>query len=353
MSGNGTSDRPALPRTERTDAPLYLARYLERQAGQGGQDGAPSDDEAPLYLRRFRQRRAAPNLVDGPPPLPGGGNHRLVEVLRSKEIVAFPEDRLRLAATIRLVRHAETQGYSTESGITPVGQWQAHRRGFDLSKGVVDGSTVRIVCAPTARAAQTAAQVHRGLLNGLEQWGRRAEVSEPEPLADFDNFQVATPSGLRDGTAAYREYRSLMERHERLATGERPMWLVELDRFWRVMQGGGDPIHFWLTTPMLHFEPPAACVRRFWVGFRRLASESPGSLVVCVTHSGVMRALAWWAYGHDPGEPYNVEEVLIQLKEGARAALVTYRNRVQDVHVLPLESLPDWSSRSAVAGQRS
>src|SRR5205807_9022877 len=99
--GNGQSDRPALPRTERTDAPLYLARYLERQAGQAAQDAAPPDDAAPLYLRRFRQRRAAPNLVDGPPPLPGGGNHRLVEVLRSKEIVAFPEDRLRLAATIR------------------------------------------------------------------------------------------------------------------------------------------------------------------------------------------------------------------------------------------------------------
>ena len=97
------------------------------------------------------------------------------------------------------------------------------------------------------------------------------KVFEPEPMPEFRNFQVATPDGLRDVTAAFRQYYSLLEEFERTALGDRPMWLVEVDRFWRTQQGGADPIQHWLTIPMMHFEPPAMCVRRFWIGLRRLA----------------------------------------------------------------------------------
>ena len=45
------------------------------------------------------------------------------------------------------------------------------------------------------------------------------------------------------------------------------------------MEGGADPIHHWMTIPMLHFEPPASCVRRFWSGFQRLVGEAAGDLV--------------------------------------------------------------------------
>ena len=136
-------------------------------------------------------------------------------------------------------------------------------------------------------------------------------------MAEFRNFQVATPDGLRDVTSAFRMYHALMERYERVALGDRPMWLVEVDRFWNVQQGGADPIHHWMTIPMLHFEPPASCVRRFWAGFQRLVGEAPGARILCATHSGPIRAFAAWAVGYDPGEPYNTEEVLVKLKEGA------------------------------------
>ena len=64
---------PALPRTERPDAPLYLASYLRRRARaaapEPGGEPAPADTETdaatPLYLRRFRERRADPT-----PPTP-------------------------------------------------------------------------------------------------------------------------------------------------------------------------------------------------------------------------------------------------------------------------------------------
>jgi hypothetical protein len=148
-NGNGDSGAgPNLPRTERYEAPLYLARYLERQARRrgGGGDAAPAgDDNTPLYLRRFRERRLVPSALDAPPPEAGGFSAKYAEVARSKEIVAPPEARIPLRASVRLVRHGETQGYSTDSGLTPLGGWQSHRRGFDISKGVRDGDVVRLV----------------------------------------------------------------------------------------------------------------------------------------------------------------------------------------------------------------
>ena len=102
-----------------------------------------------------------------------------------------------------------------------MGRWQAHRRGHDLSKGVPDGQAIRIVCAPTARATQTAEQLRRGFEDGLVAWGRRADVRGPEPMAEFRNFTVWTPSGEKDVTAAFREYHAVAERYERVALGDR------------------------------------------------------------------------------------------------------------------------------------
>ncbi len=59
---NGEGSAPAFRRTDRTDAPYYLARYTERR---GLKQSAPSsssagaDEDLPLYLRRFRERGTA------------------------------------------------------------------------------------------------------------------------------------------------------------------------------------------------------------------------------------------------------------------------------------------------------
>ena len=349
MAEEPRDGEPPLPRTERPDAPLYLASYLRRRARATTPEAEDNeaDSATPLYLRRFRERRADPDAPDAPPPVWNGEplevTRAWADITRTKEIVpSTPAAAFRVAAQVHIVRHGETQGYSTESGLTPLGGWQAHRRGFDLSKGIRDGEQVQIVCADTNRARQTAEHLHRGLLDGLDLWRRDAKVAEPRPMAEFRNFQVATPDGLRDVTSAFRMYHALMERYERVALGDRPMWLVEVDRFWNVQQGGADPIHHWMTIPMLHFEPPASCVRRFWSGFQRLVGEAPGARILCATHSGPIRAFAAWTHGYDPGEPYNTEEVLVKLKEGGGEALVAYRNRVQEVQVPPTAERPDW-----------
>jgi len=338
--------RPHLPRTERDEAPLYLAKYLERQTRRKAETDEDTDETTPLYLRRFRDRRSQQTVVETLPPLwerSGlGVQQALSEDNRNKEISAPPAARPAIANEIYLVRHAETQGYSTESGLTPLGNWQAHTYGHTLAKRVRAGETVVIRSAATNRAGQTADSIHRGLADGLAMFEKDVKVFEPAPMPEFRNFQVATPEGLRDVTAAFRQYYSLLEEFERTALGDRPMWLVEVDRFWRTQQGGADPIQHWLTIPMMHFEPPAMCVRRFWIGLRRLAADHPGARLVVATHSGPIRAFAIWALGYDPGEPYNAEHVRVKLMEGGREALVSYRNRVQEVHVPEIANLPTW-----------
>lgn len=339
------ADRPALPRTERDEAPLYLAKYLERQR-RGDGEIEDADEGIPLYLRQFRQRREQETITEQLPPLyqrVGSGMQKaLSEDNRNKEISPPREARSAISNEVYLVRHGETQGYSSESGLTPLGSWQAHTYGHNASKRIKDGETVVMACAATNRAGDTAAQIHKGMVDGFAMFEKDVKVFEPQPMEEFRNFAVATPDGLRDVTAAFRQYYSVLESFERSALGDRPLWLVEIDRFWRTQQGGGDPIQHWLTIPMMHFEPPAMAVRRFWQGIKQLAADHPGARIVIATHSGPIRAFAVAALGYDPGEPYNTEHVRVKLMEGGREALVSYRNRVQEILVPDIETLPTW-----------
>ncbi len=340
----------ALPRTERPDAPAYLQRYLEREA-RGGRpavaEPAQPEDETPLYLRRFRDRRSGQSALDAPVPLWEGADLGVTrgwaEVTRTKEIIPERKDQTKGAVTdVYFVRHGETQGYSTESGLTPLGSWQAHRRGKELARRVMSGHHVTMACADTNRARQTAEGIRKGLLDELVLFGREASVGEVTAYEEFRNFQVMTPDGFRDVTQAFRAYHAEMEKYERIGLGGRPTWLVEVDRFWGIQQAGGDPITHWLTMPMLTFEPPVAAVRRFWAGLMRIHDETPGESVIVATHSGPIRAFATWALGYDPGEPFNTEFVRVRLLEGGETALVLYRNRVQEVSVPDFDALPDW-----------
>jgi broad specificity phosphatase PhoE len=351
-----------LPTTERRDAPLYLAQYHERRARAAKVMAAEplasgEADGMPLYLRTFRARRANLDRTAVLPSEQLAENETLVawsQTTKTKEIVpAVKSPDVAGLIDVHIIRHGETQGYSVDGGLSPMGAWQGRRRGHDLSKGIDAGSNVFLAAAPTARAMQTAEQIRRGIEDGLATWGRRASIEGPEPMEEFRNFQVWTPSGVKDPTQAFREYHAVLERYERAALGDRPLWLVEMDRFWRLQSGGGDPIAFWMTIPLLNFEPPAQAVLRFWAGIGRLAQQAlPGTRFLCVTHSGPMRALAAWALGHDPGEPYNTEEVRVRMRQSLKEAVVTFRNRSQEVHVPPAEEWPNWWTPGIVSADK-
>ena len=378
----GTESKPDARSVHRYEAPDYLSRYRSRR---GGGKASPEDptqcdrasaaaaptapvappegDGTPLYLRRFRERGG----VNGAPVETTTVEYEgqrftpaLAEASRGKEVAAPVERRAseKIVCEISIIRHGITQGYSTDAGLTPMGGWQAHRRGHELARRFDHGDRVRLVCADTNRARQTADQIYRGVTDGLAMWGIDASISEPEPIAELRNFGVWTPDGLRDVTSAFRQYQATNETLERLAVGDRPRWLVEIDRFYRTQLGGADPIQEWLTIPMMYFEPPAMCVRRFWRGFHRLITESTqpdGSIshrrILAATHSGPMRAFATWAHGYDPGEPLNAEEIRVKVREGAQSAFVSYRNRVTEVNVPPPDEFPQWED--AVGGLSS
>ncbi|HEY4026884.1 MAG TPA: histidine phosphatase family protein [Candidatus Dormibacteraeota bacterium] len=289
--------------------PPYLLRYRDRVAGR-----QPDQTRLPFSLRSS----TAPDGAAGP------DTARALRQATSDPEMPVPSN----LVDLHLVRHGETQSYQADAGLTPRGTWQCRRFGHTLSAEVRDGERVHLLCAPTARATRTAEQVRLGLVEGLAGRGREVTVVGPEPAVEFRNFQLWTPAGLMDPTSAAGAYRWGTTGLE----PGRPAWQLELSRFWRLQAGGGDPIEYWMTSPLLTFEPPVAVVRRFWAGAVRLVSGGDGrTRFVCCTHSGPMRAFATWALGHDAGEPLNTEEVRVRFRPDLSAALVTYRGRAQEI----------------------
>ncbi|MGH8939288.1 MAG: histidine phosphatase family protein, partial [Actinomycetes bacterium] len=191
MTIDDQTSESRLPRTERPDAPSYLNRHLARRKAQPASPEAEADAALPLYLRqhRGREHRSDPVMYEGNVV---GTSRAWAEVTRTKEII--PERRDQLASIdcdIYLVRHGETQGYSSESGLTPLGSWQAHRRGQELARRVTDGMSVEMVCAPTNRARQTGEHLRRGLLDNVGLFGRgKPAISELHDDRNFRNFEV-------------------------------------------------------------------------------------------------------------------------------------------------------------------
>ena len=99
-------EKRSLPTTDRDEAPLYLARYLQRQQDTPTKEETETDEATPLYLRRFRERPSPEEPTTNVPLYQrvGLGMQRsLSEDNRNKEISAPPEARVKLDADVYLV----------------------------------------------------------------------------------------------------------------------------------------------------------------------------------------------------------------------------------------------------------
>lgn len=323
-------------RTTRDDAPAWLARYEARKAEPALE---PADGDEPLFVARARARAteralAALDTVDAPP---GRTEAFARETVAPREF-QWPEtmrSRVGTALDVRLIRHGQTQGYIADSALTALGRWQSHRKGQDLAKGLQEGMKVKIVHAPTARATETAVGVREGILQAVARYGiGDVDVQDPRPVDGFRNFQVWRDGAEMDVTAAFYEFAQVLEGYERSGSGQRPGWMQELDRLFRIQFGGGDPITYWLAQPLNYFEPPITVVRRYWQAILDEAEgEAPNTKLYVCAHSGPIRAVAAAAVGHDPGEPHNVEDVRIRLYADRQRATITYRGRGLEIDV--------------------
>jgi broad specificity phosphatase PhoE len=218
---------------------------------------------------------------------------------------------------LRLLRHGETAGYEGDLGLSERGEAQAREAAAALADEA--HGAARVLHAPSVRARLTADVL-------ADQLGTTAI---PEP--GFANFAVAAAGEVREQAEVFGEYAA-----ERRTLEELPGWLADLARFRHIHVSGGDPIAFWLTTPLLGFEPPAVTVRRYW---RAIAAVADDTLTVVAAHSGPMRALVAHAFHEDLGEPHNLEAVAIHL-EGGRAR-IGYRGRTAGIAVPDLDE-PVW-----------
>jgi hypothetical protein len=85
-------------------------------------------------------------------------------------------------------------------------------------------------------------------------------------------------------------------------------------------------------------------VRRFWAGINKLGDQFPGARLIIATHSGCIRAFAVAALGYDAGEPYNTEHVRAKIFAGRKDAVISYRNRYQEICVPNIADLPVWNT---------
>lgn len=235
---------------------------------------------------------------------------------------------------VRLIRHGETQTYTADRGLTDRGREQALAKGSELARRLAPGDVVRLPHAPTNRAAETAAGVREGLLS--QDGTERVDVEKPVEDDRFHNFRLWCGDEALDPTQAFATYRAALD------AGTRTDWFDEMHQFSCILAAGGDPIGFWLTQPVQHFEPAAAAVRRFWHGITDHARHAELGLHVFVsTHSGCIRALAAAAVGHDPGEPENTEDVRIRISPQAHRAVLAYRGHGVELAV-PTGTAPPW-----------
>lgn len=335
--------------TSRDDAPAYMLRAQERRARSLLEQ--PVEGDEPPFMARARARATQRAITEmALPDAPPGRTAAFASETVAPRELQFPEQfraRLATAVDVRLIRHGQTQGYVTDGGLTALGHWQSHRKGQDLAKGLKEGDTVRVVHAPTARAKETADSLRSGIEQALSRYGiGGVTVEGPEPNDDFRNFQFWRGGVEMDVTAAFQDMALLREEHERRSTGDRPGWMVELDRFYKIQAAGGDPITSWLATPMLYTEPPAIVVRRHWHGIVNELNKGPANLKLYMCgHSGPIRAVAASAVGHDPGEPQNVEDVRIKVYADREHAVLTYRGRGVEIE-LPTMCSPSWFAGS-------
>ena len=333
---------PRVP-TTRDDTPAYLARYEARRAERNPE----RDGSEPGFVTRARARATErADLERTQPDAPPGRTAAFARESVAPRELQWPESlRPTIASStdVRLIRHGQTQGYISDSALTALGRWQAHRKGQDLAKGMQDGAMARIVHADTARASETAVALAEGLRQAVARYGiSDVTIEAPYPVEGFRNFQAWFNGRELDITAAFQEFANMLEGYERHGGGDRPGWMVEMDRIYRIQFAGGDPITSWLTNPTHYVEPPAYLVRRYWQTILDELERLPegGRLFVC-GHSAPIRALAASAFGHDPGEPHNVEDVRIRVYAGREHATLTYRGRAVEIEI-PTLVTPSW-----------
>lgn len=197
-----------------------------------------------------------------------------------------------------LLRHGEVASHRGDVPVTEPGLAHAERTGK-----AIGGSTdapVAVLFGGTRRTYETADAIARGI-------GDATRVDGPT-----DSFALRNPDMYVAGTRV-----NMVSSPASLAEQVAGMTLdqVEANSWWTGFFQAPDRIGWWLAQedpPGENSRDVAHRVRQF---ARSFADPGPhhGRLLVCVTHSPLLRSILSEVSGQDPGEPAYVTGALIQV----------------------------------------
>ena len=193
--------------------------------------------------------------------------------------------------TLLILRHGAVASHRGDVPLTDEGRLQAERMGGRLASQ--DVGSVEILVAPTRRARQTGHMIMRG----MRATRRSTAVTTPQVAAALRNPDLFL--------AGHRvEMVSTAAAFARQVPGMTVADVIGVEFFATFLECD-DRIGYWLH----HANPPgddraavAARVRHFALNLGAAVAGLP-DVVVGVTHSPVLRALATHFLGSDPGEP--------------------------------------------------
>jgi len=201
---------------------------------------------------------------------------------------------------IRLLflRHGEVASHRGDVPVTEAGLVHAERTGKAI--GASSDAAISVLYGGTRRTRETAEAIVRGI-------GAPDRV-----LGPADAFALRNPDMYLAGTRV-----NMVSAPEFLAEQVPGMTpdQVEANQWWTGFLSAPDRIGWWVGQDDPPGESSRDVARRLERFARSFADPGPhdGRLVVCVTHSPLLRSLLGGAAGRDPGEPAYVTGALVEV----------------------------------------
>jgi len=197
-----------------------------------------------------------------------------------------------------LLRHGEVASHRGDVPVTDAGLAHAERTGKAI--GARNDGAISVLFGGTRRTRETAEAIVRGV-------GDPGRVDGPT-----DSFALRNPDMYVAGTRV-NMVSSAAFLAEQVA-GMTPAQ-VEANEWWTTFFHAPDRIGWWLTQDDPPGENSRDVARRIQRFARSCSDPGPhrGRLLVCVTHSPLLRAILSAVDGQDPGEPPFVTGALIQI----------------------------------------
>lgn len=208
-----------------------------------------------------------------------------------------------------LLRHGEVASHRGDVPVTGPGLAHAERAGKAISGSAA--APISVFFGGTRRSRETAEAIARG-------------VDVPERVdGPTDSFALRNPDLYLAGARV-----NMVSAPESLAEQVAGMTIdqVEANSWWTSFFRAADRIGWWLGQDDPPGENGRDVVRRIERFARSFADPGPhrGHLLVCVTHSPLVRSVLRHADGRDPGEPAYVTGALIRVGRGGRIQTSPY-----------------------------